>query len=114
MDVTVLATKVLESGVLGFFVYILLRWVLIRLHKDASRMLRSVDVNSAAVIAMQKTLLAHDLTVTGNNPSTGKNPEERENKAYRKYQEIAATLDHLQETVLRGGHHDKDKPDKLL
>lgn len=54
---------------------------------------RAININTAAVVAFQKQLLIHDMTVSGINPSLGPDVAARAAKAYSKYCEVAKSLD---------------------
>ena len=85
--------------VMGSFGF-MLRWVLQKFDKSINSLVRAVNVNTVAVLAMQKQLLAHDLTVTGLNPATGVDIDERTNKALAKYREISLDMEELKRLVL--------------
>jgi len=53
-------------------------------------------LNMKILVGLQQTLLAHDLTVTGLNPSTGADFEERDSRAYVKYKECATRYEDVQ------------------
>ena len=72
---------------------VVLRWMLTRWEERALIMERRIEVNTLALLALQRTLLIHDLTVTGLNPaSAGVDFEERDSRAYAKYQEILTAI----------------------
>ena len=54
-----------------------------------------------ALIALQQQLLAHDLTVTGLNPSAGVDFKERDSRAYQKYVELQKQFDQIRQEVQR-------------
>ena len=63
---------------------------------------KAINVLSISVTRQAKELLAHDLTVTGLNPSTGANIDERTNKAYLKYTQAQKRNDEILETISKG------------
>ncbi len=99
VEIAPIISKMVETGGLGGVVFLLLRWILTQQTKEIRKLVHAIDINAAALIALQKMLLAHDLTVTGINPSTGVDLDERATAALNKYQEIQLTLDNLSELI---------------
>ncbi len=99
-----------ELGVLAGAFILLLRWTLgtlLSAFKDGmktqteaiTKLSRSVAVNSLMITAFGQQLLAHDLTVTGINPSTGKDAEGRDSKAYERYNRLGEQFAQIREQV---------------
>jgi hypothetical protein len=84
---------------------VLLGWVLVRQTQLLRDMHASIDLNTVWLIELHKVLLAHDLTVTGINPSAGGDDEERESRAYHKYRELQAGLELCQHQVIEMASH---------
>lgn len=80
-----------QVGILGALIY----WMIGRFERMLVAIGYDLRVNSSILLGLQQQLLAHDLTVTGLNPSTGADLEERAQKAIVKYQEVHDTLDVL-------------------
>lgn len=109
-----LIARAAEFGVVAVSFVFVLRWMMTRFEKElediretqvdtaqemivATRKLqRAVIAQSLIVTSMQKQLLSHDLTVTGINPSTGSELNERAEKAVQKYEELQHSLNDCQ------------------
>ena len=103
-------TRIAESGVVAVAFVIVLRWMMTRFEvelkeirkeqeKSASRMSRAVAAQALVIASMQKQLLSHDLTVTGINPSTGTEINERAQAALNKYEELQHVLVECQQAL---------------
>lgn len=78
----------------------LLNTLVLRLDQTIQRLEEAIDCNSAILLGLQQQLLAHDLTVSGLNPSTGATVDERTNRAYFKYLEVQKQLEGAREMIL--------------
>ncbi len=79
----------------------MVRWLLNSFHKQMRRVEKQQILTTSSLILFQQQLLAHDLTVSGLNPSTGATFEERDSKALGKYKEVQRGLEELRQEVLR-------------
>lgn len=87
-------------GVLALGFLVVLRWMMTTQRDAMEAMRQEMRANTAATLALQQMLLAHDLTVTGLNPATGADVEERTNRAYTKYLEIQKTMTDLRHVLV--------------
>lgn len=62
---------------------------------------RSIDANTLAILALHDTLLRHDLTVSGLNPSAGADVDERTNKAVAKYEAAHKAILDVQRLIMK-------------
>lgn len=111
LDTTLLRTLG-ELGALGLMCFMLLRWLMTRIDQQltnmialmratADRQTSALNANTMVIVGLQKQFLAHDLTVTGINPSTGDGDGERSELAIRKYTDCQATLDEILKAIHR-------------
>ena len=91
---------VLLIGFIAAFGF-LFRWFFNTQTKSIDSLTNAVKLLVISNTNLQKQLLAHDLTVSGLNPSTGKTPEDRDSKAYAKYRDIEKGINELIEEVRR-------------
>ena len=61
--------------------------------------LSEIKTSTLVLLELQRQLAAHDLTVTGINPSLGKTNDERESKAFQKFSEFNLSLVNLERTI---------------
>lgn len=59
-----------------------------RQDRMAERFDEAMDIHAAVLVSLQAQLLAHDLTVSGLNPTAGATFPERDSKALAKYTEV--------------------------
>ena len=97
-----------EIGVLGGGFIVMLRWMMTRFEtelktivKTGADQTRTINNNTLMIVALQKTLLAHDLTASGINPGLGADIDERANGALKKYGEILVVLESMETTLQR-------------
>jgi len=99
-------TVLVVGGVMTMFFW-MIKYLTTRISTDLKDLRRVIEANSKAqeqlqilnmkiLVGLQQTLLAHDLTVTGLNPSTGADFEERDSRAYVKYKECATRYEDVQ------------------
>lgn len=91
------------QGVACFVVVIVVRWMLTQHSRQMADLISAIHVNSATVIALQKELLAHDLTTSVMNPAAAAGeqpPPETYQKAIDKYERLQGVLTDLQQAVL--------------
>lgn len=91
-----------SNAILGFTFVLIVRWMLGRFSADSTAIQKAIEVNTVTLLSLQQQLLAHDLTVTGINPSAGADLNERSEKALRKYEEVNRSIAELKQVVLRG------------
>ena len=96
------ASSILQYGAFGV-VCAAFGWLLWTQQKDLREEIRAntkmCQAILAACICFQQQLLAHDLTVSGINPATGKDHEERDSKAWSKYTEIQRQLGDMEKRI---------------
>lgn len=83
-----LAQWLVMQGGLGAVAIFLVWHLVTRLQKGMDAMRKSMDVNTSVLMTMQGTLMMHDATVRGINPSTGRTDEERMHQAQIIYENI--------------------------
>lgn len=108
-----------ENGIIAAAFLYILYWLLNKQSRETAEhsrhaQLTNIEVATSirtlanAVTGMQQQLLMHDLTVTGLNPEFGGNCEEIDSMAYRKYQEVMASIEEQRE-MLRRLNQDADQ-----
>lgn len=93
------AAQLLESGVVAGLFGMLLWWMTQRQEQMMRQMTRQISITNLLVVGLQKELLVHDLTVTGINPSTGEDVEQRAKNALQKYEEVRQIMETIQQTI---------------
>ena len=88
MIVEQLLRGLIEDGPFAILCGGLLWWLAVRQEKFLSALARQQRFGNLLLVGLQKELLAHDLTVTGINPSMGADADERSERAIQKYEEI--------------------------
>ena len=105
-----LLQKLVENGIIAAAFLYILHWLLNKQSRETeenSRYARLTNMEVArsmrslvsVVLGMQQTLLAHDLTVSGLNPSAGATFEERDSIALKKYTDVMKMLEEQRETI---------------
>lgn len=82
----------------GAFLFVI-RWLMTQFQKALERNTTHLAVQSLLIVSLQKQLLAHDLTVSGLNPHSGSDIDERTNKGYMKYRELHKDLGEVQRMI---------------
>lgn len=86
-------------GVLAIAFLLVLRWMMTRFDYTIKSNTCAILTLSASMMATQHILLAHDLTVTGINPSTGADLDARAQRAYTKYCDLEHKIDETRRIV---------------
>lgn len=94
-------SALLDQGLIAFLFSITLWWMVTRYEKLIISLREMMTIQNLMILGLQKELLAHDLTVSGINPATGDDPEERGLKAYNKYNELHHTFKDIEEHIKR-------------
>lgn len=98
------ATVLQESLLAGMFAAVLW-WMTTRQEKLLTMLCRRIEVTNLLMIGLQKELLVHDLTVSGINPSTGANHDERTQNVLQKYEELLRVFSSME------AHIKEQRPD---
>ena len=105
-----LLQKLAENGIIAAAFLYILHWLLNKQSRETEENSKNARLTNmevacsirslvSAVLGMQQTLLAHDLTVSGLNPSTGATFEERDSMALKKYTDVMKMLEEQRETI---------------
>ena len=96
----IIAAILQESIFAGMFAG-MLWWMTTRQERLLGMLSRRIDITNLLLVGLQKELLAHDLTVSGVNPSTGNEPDERAKNALDKYEQIHRVFDAIEASIRR-------------
>ncbi len=88
-----------EDGPFALIAGFLIWWVASRQEKLLTNMSKQIGISNLLLVGLQKQLLMHDLTVTGLNPSTGEDFDERDSRAFVKYTEVLSVFDAIEEQI---------------
>jgi hypothetical protein len=105
-----LLTALLENGIVAAAFLYILHWLLNKQSRELESQFKTAQITNlevakairslvSAVLGMQQQLMTHDLTVTGLNPSTGTNFEERDSMAFKRYTEVMKKLDEQRQII---------------
>ena len=94
----IIATILQESILAGMFAG-MLWWMTTRQERLLGMLSRRIDITNLLLVGLQKELLAHDLTVSGVNPSAGAEPDERARNALDKYDQIHRVFDSIEASL---------------
>lgn len=95
-------------GVLAAAFLFMLKWMMTRFEKSLETIekrqdvtTKAIDVNTAAIIGIHQTLLAHDLTMVGIKPGDGEAMDEQAGTALKKYREVQSQLEVMKGALLK-------------
>lgn len=86
-------------GVLAFGFLGVLRWMMGKFDIAIDKNTSAIWGLTMATLTLQQEFLIHDLTVTGINPSTGANQDERSRKAYEKYKDLDGKIEETKKAI---------------
>ena len=92
-------SALLDQGLVAFLFSVTLWWMVTRYEKLIISLRDMMVIQNLMILGLQKELLAHDLTVSGINPTTGDDPDERGQKAFAKYNELHHTFKDIEEHI---------------
>ena len=100
--------RLLELGIVSVSFITMLRWMMTRFERELKNIRHSqhdcgktIAALSIVIVALQKQLLSHDLTVHGINSSTGDTKDERAKAAIDQYNKLQIILNETSEAILR-------------
>lgn len=78
---------------------VIIRWMLNRFDSTLDQIVQTQRIHTVTILNLQQQILIHDLTVSGLNPATGADFDERDSKAFTRYAAIQEGMEDLKKMI---------------